>query len=276
MARCLVVGLGYIGLALANALKAEGHDVLGVCRTPKNSSVSQINCDVGDLKSTDLPKDLDTVFYLLSADSYDEAHYQKAYVDYVKHVLDCLEGRTIQRFIFVSSTGVYYQKNNETVDEQTETNAFNFSSRTLLEGERLSLNSGFPATVVRFAGLYGPKRERVLKQIKEQKAAYVEQDYFTNYLHQADAVGILIHVMSSKSSLELVNAVDNEPSTHNTILKWFAQRLNKEFALSAEQALRGGKKCSNKKLIQSGYTFQYPTFREGYEQILGCMGKYST
>jgi hypothetical protein len=30
----------------------------------------------------------------------------------------------------------------------------------------------------------------------------------------------------------------------------------------------GGKRCRNARLLGSGYTFRYPTFREGYSAIL--------
>ena len=68
--------------------------------------------------------------------------------------------------------------------------------------------------------------------------------------------------------------VDNEPSERRELLSWLAKELGVpppqvEVSIQAEsRQTRNNKRCKNAKLVRSGYTFRYPTFREGYGEIL--------
>ncbi len=68
--------------------------------------------------------------------------------------------------------------------------------------------------------------------------------------------------------------VDCEPTTDVAVLSWLAGALGAPPPRGAPRgeapprAVRGNKRCRNARLLASGYTFLYPTFREGYQVVL--------
>ena len=100
----------------------------------------------------------DVVVYAVAAGRRDEDAYRRAYVDGVAALLDVLEGRAEppRRVLFVSSTSVYGECGGARVDEITPPDPSGFAGECLLAGEERMLGGPIPATVVRFAGIYGP------------------------------------------------------------------------------------------------------------------------
>ncbi len=67
--------------------------------------------------------------------------------------------------------------------------------------------------------------------------------------------------------------VDCEPAAQCEVMDWLAERL--DAPKPRREAARGsggqGKRCRNDLLLRSGYRFRYPTFREGYAQVIDAM-----
>jgi hypothetical protein len=51
------------------------------------------------------------------------------------------------------------------------------------------------------------------------------------------------------------------------VSEWLAKKLGVSLT-ERPASSRSVRRCSNKKLLDSGYQFQYPSFREGYTQLL--------
>jgi NAD dependent epimerase/dehydratase family enzyme len=53
---------------------------------------------------------------------------------------------------------------------------------------------------------------------------------------------------------------------------WLAQELGLDSEHlkieSSASTIRASKRCSNQRLLDSGYQFLYPTFKEGYKMVL--------
>ena len=67
--------------------------------------------------------------------------------------------------------------------------------------------------------------------------------------------------------------VDCEPAAQCEVMEWLAKRLNapppaREIAAGTSGQ---GKRCSNARLLESGYTFRYPTFCEGYGPLIDAL-----
>ena len=131
--------------------------------------------------------------YSAAATEHDEAGYQAAYVDGLKHTLDWLKQHNQQpkRLIFVSSSGVYGQKGGEWVDETSPAEASSYSGRIMLEAEQVALRSGIPASVVRLTGIYGPGREWMLGQVRKGYRVAVDPPLYGNRIHADDAGGLI-------------------------------------------------------------------------------------
>lgn len=276
MANILIAGCGDVGSAVGERLSADGHCVWGLRRHP-DALPSSIQPFVADLTVPEtlqtLPPGLDFVLYTAAADAASDAGYQRAYVDGVRNMLTALaaQRQTIRRIFFTSSTGVYAQSAGEWVDEVSPTQPQHFSGVRMLEGERLLLDSHFPATIVRFGGIYGPGRTRLIRQVRHGEAV-CQAGVYTNRIHRADCAGALSHLMTLAELEPVYLGVDHEPAEQKTVYSWLAQQLGvvspRTVPLREHRNQRSNKRCRNTKLVNTGYVFQYPSFREGYTAVL--------
>jgi hypothetical protein len=61
---------------------------------------------------------------------------------------------------------------------------------------------------------------------------------------------------------------DDDPVDFNTLMRWLAGRLGLPEPELAEAPRAQNKRCRNTRLRESGYEFLYPSYREGYDEIL--------
>lgn len=277
--RVLIAGCGYVGTALAELLVKDAHHVWALRRSgvvlPKGAE--SVQADVTNPQSlTMLPSGLDACVYAVSAGGYDEARYRAAYVDGVRNVLNALQAGSprLKRFMFVSSTGVYAQNDGEWVDEASPAEQTHFSGATLLEGERLVHAGPFPAAVVRLGGIYGPGRTRLIDSVRNGAATIPAEPSYINLIHRDDCAGILRHVLTMKDPGPLYLGVDNEPVDRRELLVWLAEQIGMprpatDTGAPSARSLRGNKRCRNARVRAAEYRFAFPTYREGYAQLLG-------
>ena len=129
----------------------------------------------------------------------------------------------------------------------------------------------YPTTAVRFGGIYGPDRTRLINSVRDGTARMTFDSVYTNRIHIQDCVGALTHLIQLDQLFDIYLAVDEEPAPKNDVIAYIADRLGvalPEFDTLDESPQRGNKRCSNARLLASGYRFQYPTYREGYESIM--------
>jgi nucleoside-diphosphate-sugar epimerase len=265
-----------VGSALAESLAAAGHSVWGLRRRFPGvvPGVTPVEADLG-LASTlsELPPALDVVFYLAGPSGGDDAHYRIAYVVGLGNLLEALEKQrqAPRRVFFASSTGVYGQQNGEWVDEKSPASPRHFSGRRLLEGEARLRASPFAATAVRLGGIYGPRRTRLIEQVRTGAARW-RADHYTNRIHRDDCAGVLRHLMALPAPADLYLGVDGEPAEERVVMQWLAGVLGapvpRPAAAGEVDARRGNKRCRNRRLLDTGYTFRYPDFRAGYTALL--------
>jgi nucleoside-diphosphate-sugar epimerase len=280
MTNILIAGCGYVGTALGMRLAAAGHVVWGMRRAAEDLPPN-IRHLAGDLSVPqtlqDLPPGLEVVFYTAAPNGADDAAYRAIYVDGLRYLLEALagQGQSPRRVFLTSSTAVYAQSAGEWVDESSPTVPTHFTGGRVLEGERLLLDGPFPATVVRFGGIYGPGRTSLVERVRQGLAACREgSPLYTNRIHRDDCAGVLHHLMTLPTPEALYVAVDHEPADYCDVLRWLAGQLGApmprvEAASGADtRRHRTNKRCRNGKLVASDYIFHYPTFREGYAELL--------
>ncbi|MCL4691342.1 MAG: SDR family oxidoreductase [Candidatus Hydrogenedentes bacterium] len=272
--RVLIAGCGYVGSALAARLVADNHEVWGLRRNPDRlpEDVRPIAADISDARTLrDLPSDLDYVFYTAAAGGYEEARYQAAYVQGPRNLLDALSSQdSIKRVFFTSSTGVYTQQDGEWVDETSPAEATHFSGKAMLDGERMFREGPFPATSVRLGGIYGPGRAQTLDRIRDRVITCPAEPSYLNLVHRDDCAGILHHLMQLDNPEELYLGVDCEPAERGEMYRWLANMLGvpeppTDDAEPEGRRTRGNKRCSNARILATGYTFLHPTYREGFQ-----------
>lgn len=277
----LIIGCGDIGTALGRELIDEGHSVIGVRRNVKaleGSGIQPMVLDLDHLDDNDaqaLPQ-ADYVIYTVSADHFEESAYQSAYPQGLKRVLGVLERQETppRRVFFVSSTSVYGQQEGETINEQSPADASSFSGILMRQAEQALINHPLAGSVVRFSGIYGPGRDRLIRQVAEGRVAAVTPVMYSNRIHRDDCAGILKHLMyldqQGQALEDIYLGSDCEPAALHDVMTWLAKQLKVDATETMQSPLRrrASKRCDNSQLISSGYAFRYPSFREGYQQVL--------
>jgi nucleoside-diphosphate-sugar epimerase len=295
VARITIAGCGEVGSALGVALVADGHRVVGIRRRiaalPPNIAPVAADLVSGEGLASALPG-TEVLVYAAAADGFSDAAYRAAYVVGLRNVLDGLRAcrAPVRRVLFTSSTAVYAQDDGSWVDEASPTEPTGFSGRRLLEAERLLLAAGFPATVVRLAGIYGPGRTRLIDEVRSGAATCADgPPQYANRIHIADCAGALRHLIDRPDADGVWLGVDCEPGDRSAVLDWLADRMgvprprrvrtagaqgsgvDRSAAAGSPRRPRGGnKRCRNAKLVASGYAFRYETFREGYGEMLAA------
>ena len=278
--RILIAGCGRIGSLLGVTLAGQDHTVWGLRRhshlLPQGILPLQGDLAAGSGLSS-LPPSLDFVFYTASSGASTKEAYKAAYFEGVRNLLEALvaQKQEVKRIFFVSSTGVYSQQSGEWVDEDSPTQPKYPTGKYLLEGERLINDCRYPGTIVRLAGIYGPGRARLLERVTLGKEACPQDRIqYTNLIHLSDCVGILGHLMHLPHPAQLYVAADCEPVDRCVLVHWLASQLKAPKPSMLPEAslpprlLRSNKRCSNRRLLESGYEFSYPTFRDGYSSLI--------
>ena len=282
--RLLISGCGYVGITIGLLLASEGHTVFGLRRNTSAlpPAIHPVEVDLStSLPPSALPRDLDAVVHMASPRGSIDESYKTAYVDGPRNILSALALQTaLRRFVFVSSTGVYGPKDGEWVDEDSATEPGSASGRRLLEGERLVLGGPVPAVMLRLGGIYGPGRTGGIERALREQPREVDPLRYTNRIHRDDCAGALRHLLFLQDPDPIYLGVDHEPAARRIVIEWLASRPglprpNIEVSRLAARTntndtprSRTNKRCSNARLVSSGYRFRYPTFREGYTALL--------
>ena len=106
----------------------------------------------------DLPE-VASVLFAVGYSRTSEASIHEVYVEGLRNVLDALPAAT-GPVVYISSTGVYAQKDGQWVDEDSECEPDREGGRACLAAEQCLVAHlrGAGATILRMAGLYGPGR----------------------------------------------------------------------------------------------------------------------
>lgn len=273
----VLAGCGDLGTEVGLRFAEAGHHVLGLRRSPQRlpAGITGHRVDLGR-ERPDLPDDTEVVIVALTADSRDADGYRRTYVDGMTHTLDALETRGIRpRVLFVSSTAVYGVDDGSEVDEHTPTEPSSATGAVLVEAER-ALHARRPdAVALRLAGIYGPGRTSLIDQVRAGSARVPDTPRRTNRIHRDDAAAAIVHLSSSVTvPAPVYLGVDDEPVERADVLRFVADELGVAHPpVAPGGATRGGDKvCRNDRLRATGFTFTYPTYREGYRAVLAGRG----
>jgi nucleoside-diphosphate-sugar epimerase len=276
--RLVILGCGDIGLRLVRALPVNQYRTTGVRRKIQTEVLSNFVYHQADLSQSSSVHDLleqvqpDVIVITMTPSERSDQAYQQAYVQTCDDLLQALRllNQKPRLILFVSSTAVYAQDDGSWVDETSHTEPNSFSGKRLLEAENRLRDSEFTVCIIRFSGIYGPGRERLINQVKSGKIS--SSSAYTNRIHADDCAKVLAHLIEKHktSSLDdLYLATDSCPETLHQVHLWLAAQLQiKNWVLSDETNERGNKKVSNARLLNTGFEFLYPGYQQGYAVLL--------
>lgn len=274
--RVLIVGCGDIGHRLAQCLPQVIYEVIGLRRNPPvdASFLHYQACDVTNAEELAevLRQDFSVIVISMTPSERSDAGYQRAYVQTCQNLVNGLQAQSLKPrlLIFVSSSAVYAQMDGGWVDENSLAEPDGFTGKRLLEAEAIIQNSGYANTIVRFSGIYGPNRNRLIEQVRQGKASASE--HFTNRIHADDCARSLAHLIELNRKGQKLQpiylATDSAPVPMVEVVTWLAEQMGvKEFLSETATNERGNKRCSNQRLLDSGFMFRYPSFKDGYVEL---------
>lgn len=286
-----IFGCGDLGARLALQLNRQEYAVYGVRRNPLVALARKRRADVvnwrrGDAtKKEDIERLLadgaDVVLATFTPDEHTQSGYYRAYIDTATALAEALPHlpRPPRLLIWVSSTRVYGQCGDSFLDEQTPAIPSGFQGDILLAAEEI-IRRAVPTTcVVRFAGIYGPGRDRLLSQVRAGRCAPPQPPQFSNRIHVDDAIGFLIHLMEKHkrgwSPEQLYIGADCMPVPMYELQQWLVKAMGYTSAHLreiVETSERRSKKLSNKRMLESGYEMKYPDYKTGYSALLESEG----
>ena len=274
--KVLVIGCGFVGERAADLLHEAGHCVTGV--THSTASAERLAaakpwrvlaCDISQAAQVQgLAADVgpvDAFLHCASSGRGGAEAYQAVYVDGLRHLIAAFPGA---RAVFTSSTSVYPQTDGGIVDEASPAEPPRDTGRLLRAAEELALAAG--GIAARVAGIYGPGRSFVLKNLLEGKsgveiAAGAPDGRCLNQIHREDAASALVHLALQPGLAGLFNVVDDAPLLQRECL----ERLAFLFSLPrpGDRAPDPGRKrgwthkrVSNARLRASGWQPRYPDY----------------
>ena len=275
----LIAGCGDLGTEAGLRFAALGHRVVGLRRSA-HLLPAVIEGQSVDLRTSipTVPSDTDIVVIALTAGERTAEAYRATYLDGLGHVLDGLEAAALAapRVLLVSSTAVYNVTDGSWVDESTATTADTPTAAVLREAEALLRRRVPQAVILRLGGIYGPGRERLISQVREGRASVPPTSLFTNRIHRDDAAAAIVHLATLPAPPAPVYlGVDNEPAQLGDVLAFLANELDAAPPTTGEHSGReggGDKRCRNTLLRATGFTFRYPSYRDGYRALLAGAG----
>ena len=286
--QCLLVGCGYLGTRVAQLWRERGFQVFATTRSAaraeelKRAGFEPIVLDIAEpIRLGSLP----SARFVLFAVGFDRTarHTQKqVYVEGLRNVLSALPDQP-ERFVYVSSTGVYGQSDNSWVDEQSLTEPKREGGRCCLEAERLLMQHplGKRSVILRLAGIYGPGRLPFLQKMLEGQPLPVATEGYLNLIHVDDAARIVDACTADEMSaemrdLKLLVVSDGRPVIRRHYYDQMARLIGvtAQYETPDANAARtrratGSKRVSNHLMREKlRISLRHPTYEHGLQAIL--------
>ncbi len=272
--KVLLIGFGDIGARVAAALPA-GSEPVGVRR--RRQAVAGVDCralDASDrsaLAALLVEQPYDYIVATLTPTAMSEAGYRASYLAVAENLAALLPAqRQLRRLFWVSSSSVYGAPSDDWVDESRAAEPARPTARVLLAAEQAL--AGLPVTVLRFSGIYGPGRCRLIELVRSGGPLPGPAEQWSNRIHSDDGAGFIAHLIAAdwrgEPPAPLYIVSDDEPARLAEVGDWLAAELGCRPPSAAATAGRGGKRLANRALRASGYRLRYPSYREGYAALL--------
>ncbi len=286
----LIFGCGYLGERVAIRWRDAGEQVVVVTRSAergdqlRQKGLRPLLADIvrPETLNERLPE-ADVVLFAVGFDRTSGQAIEDVYAGGLRNVLAALPG-TPQRFIYISTTGVYGGTAGEWVDETTPPQPSRAGARASLKAET-SLATAAPARgsiVLRLAGIYGPRRVPYLDRLRTGEPLPVDREGWLNLIHVDDAASVVLAAAQWKPTSTadeplVLNVADGRPVRRGDYYCEVARQAGMaapRFTApdpASPQAVRAAlsRRVRTERLSQQlAVPLRYPSYREGLAAIL--------
>jgi nucleoside-diphosphate-sugar epimerase len=265
--RILIAGCGDLGQRLARRLLARGDTVFGLRRDPSCllSGIVPVAADLLDPASLPpLPRDLDAVVVTLTPARRDEDGYRAIYLQAPAALRCALGTQAPSRWLFASSTAVYAGDDGRLIDDSTPPAPEAFNGRVLLEAEQALLEQAPRSLALRFGGIYGPGRTRLIERVRSGAPA---RPRWGNRIHSEDAAAALAFALDTPELCGAAIATDGAPARDDEVAAFIADRLGLP-APRCQIEAESGRRILPTRLQAAGFEPAFLSYRLGYSSLL--------
>ena len=280
-----ILGCGYIGGEVARQALARGLRVTAVTRNAEKAAglralgITAVEADLAGDAWHDAVGTADLALNCVSSGGGGAEAYRRSYLAGMKSVLAWAESRgPVDAVVYTSSTSVYPQDGGTRIDETASVAGRDERTAVLVETEglvRAMPSSARRRVVLRLAGIYGPGRTHLLKQVQVGEVSGTGSQHL-NLIHRDDVCGAIWAVLGAPALAGdgLFNVVDDGAATKDEIVTWLAAQLGRPAPrFTGEPA--GGRAPVPDRIIANarlkaaaGWGLVFPSFREGYASLL--------
>jgi nucleoside-diphosphate-sugar epimerase len=279
-------GLGFTGSALVLELRAKNWTASGTCREKDHqdlwdrAGVQSYYFDGNDVSEAVESAVREASHVLVTIPP------QKDAGDVVlKHCKKILTSGSQLRWLgYLSTTGVYGNRDGDWVDETSELKPEFDHQRRRLEAEGqwrdLYRKHQVPVHIFRLAGIYGPGRN-LLQRVRQGSARRIDQPGLVfNRIHVEDVVQVLSASMDHPHPGEIYNVSDDLPSSPADAVAFACELLrvevpplialeNAELSKMGRAFYQTNKKVRNDKIkAELGVQLRYPDYKAGLRALL--------
>lgn len=263
--RISIIGIGWLGLPLAESLYSHGFQVLGSTTSlEKKHTLERKGIDTVLFKLDPHPMGLgfqklfETDILIITIPPRSKHQTAEFYLEQLKYLRNLLINSTTKKVIFISSTGVYPKESiSANYQEQEIITLSNSGNPTLLQAEALfQFNDSFESTIIRFGGLMGAGRIPINYFSGKEE---VDGESRVNYIHQEDAVRMIEWVISTNLWNRLFNGVAPIHSKKREVLEASALKL----AVDPPKSYQNNENITQRlidpsAILETGFTFNFP------------------
>lgn len=279
----VVFGCGYIGGEVARQAVGRGLRVTALTRNAEKAAglralgVATVVADLADDAWYREVGAADLALNCVSSGGGGAEAYRRSYLAGMKSVLAWAGAQgALDTLVYTSSTSVYPQDGGVQVDETSPAVGRDERTAVLVETEtRLRESAIRRRMVLRLAGIYGPGRTHLLKQVLAGEVSGLGTHHL-NLIHRDDVGSAIWLALGAPASLTdgLFNVVDDGAATKVEITTWLAAQLGRPAPrFTGEPA--GGRGLVPDRIISNarlkaalGWRPQWPDFRAGYAKLL--------
>jgi nucleoside-diphosphate-sugar epimerase len=280
--RLLIAGCGDLGMRVARlTLMHPSAQVWGLRRShsPNLDDVPErftwLGIDLSKpINPDDLPKQITHILFSAAPDSRTPDEYQALYLKGLQNIVGAADNPALERVMFISSTAVYGEHDNEWVTEDTPVAPKNFNGQTLLEAEQWLRTFGAARNIttlsLRLSGIYGPGRNDLLVRLKKGLAsAPTTSAHWANRIHVEDAAAAVTHLMVLEKPDSVYLVTDSTPLPMRILYEDLAKLVGGPIPPEgAPPVFVGSKRLSNERLRSTGFRLRWPDSREGYRALI--------
>ena len=287
---------GLVGTALIPALEAQGHEVTRLVRTAPRAGEIEWHPNKDEVSAASL-EGLDVIINLagenIAGGRWTDEQKRKIRDSRVNgtHLLSeaiAKMERKPRAFICASATGIYGDRDDEVLDEQSESGG-GFLAGVCREWEmacELAVKAGARVVNLRFGPILareGGMLSKLLTPFKMGMGGKVGSgSQYISWVSLDDSVNAILLAINDESIRGPLNVVSPNPVTNEEFTKTLGHVLNRPTALAmpafaarlafgemADEMLLVSQRVMPKRLSAAGFQFQYPELEGALRHYLG-------